>query len=157
MSLEIDGFWKAGFWTTTFWADGFWFEGSRQTGGGGGGPLDMGEESPPFKPIIDITEPEDRFRGTREKNARVREQLRVALEGPQAQEVRAYVEPEPRDSTIPVHERIDVERFSDQQLKTIDRFYQAALDYKREAEKMRAAIARDREIDEDDDEVMMLL
>ena len=142
----------------TAWAE-TWFRSttSAQIGGGGGGPLDMGEESPPFKPIIDITEPEDRFRGTREKNARVREQLRVALEGPQAEAVRAYVEPEPRDSTIPVHERIDIDRFSDAELQTIDRFYQAALDYKREAEKMRAAIARDREIDEDDDEVMVLL
>ena len=142
----------------TAWAE-TWFRSttSAQIGGGGGGPLDMGEESPPFKPIIDITEPQDRFKAHREKNARVREQLRVALEGPQAQEVRAYVEPQPRDSAIPVHERIDIDRFSDAELQTIDRFYQAALDYKREAEKMRAAIARDREIDEDDDEVMVLL
>ena len=118
----------------------------------------MGEESPPLKPIIDITEPADRFKHQRERSTRVKEQLRVALEGPQAQEVRAYVEPEPRDSVIPVHERIDIDRFSDQQLQTIDRFYRAALDYKREAEKMRQAfLAREKEIDEDDDEVMVLL
>ena len=143
----------------TSWAE-TWFRStvSAQIGGGGGGPLDMGEESPPFKPIIDIREPADRFREQREKNERVREQLRIALEGPQAEEVRAYVEPIPSDSATPLHERFELRTFSDAQLDTIERFYRAAIDYRLEAERMRLEFAaREQDILDDDDEVMLIL
>lgn len=163
MSLTRDGVWKAGVWAPTVWADGVWFEGARQTvGGGGGGPLDMGEESPPFKPIIDIREPADRFREQREKNARVREQLRVALEGPQAEEVRELVEPLPSDSVQPLYERIDIAQLADSVTLRIEGYFRQELARRLEIERRltmeREARARyERELDDDDDEVTLLL
>ena len=142
-----------GSWGTS-WAE-TWFRSTAaaQIGGGGGGPLDMGEESPPLKPIIDIREPADRFRAQRERATRVREQLRVALEGPQAEEVRAYVEPTPSDSGSPLQDRIEVALLSDEQITAIGRYYRSALEYAAEQQRL----ARERDIDEDDDDVMMLL
>ena len=126
-------------------------------GGGAGGPLDMGEESPPLKPIIDIREPADRFRAQRERQGRIREQLRVALEGPQAAEVRAYVEPTPSDSARPLQDRIEVARLSDEQIERIGAYYRGALEYQAAQQRRAAEEARQRDIDEDDDEVLTLL
>ena len=127
-------------------------------GGGAGGPLDMGEESPPFKPIIYVEEPADRFKAQRERSTRVREQLRIALEGPQAAEVRAYVEPEPTDAGAPLHERAQVEQFSDEQRRAIERFFRAEIARRLEAQLKREALqAREQDILDDDDEAMILL
>lgn len=125
-------------------------------GGGGGGPLDMGEESPPLKPILFIDEPEDRFKERRERNARVREQLRIALEGPQAEELRTVLEPKPADSARPLYERIDVERFDAELMELVERHYRAALEAQAQAQRQQAE-ARALEIAEDDEDVQMLV
>ena len=95
--------------------------------------------------FMEITEPADRFRQKRETNARLREQLRVALEGPQAVAVRALVEPQPVDTPAPLHERVNIEALADEVVSRVQGYYRAALE------------AKAREIDEDDDEVLMLL
>lgn len=119
---------------------------SGGSAGGGGGAVNVGEESPPLPRILmEITEPADRFRGRRETNARLREQLRVALEGPQAVAVRALVEPQPVDTPSPLHERVNIEALADEVVAKVQGYYRAALE------------AKAREIDADDDEVLMLL
>ena len=157
MSLETDGVWKSGVWATTVWADGVWFEGARQIGGGGGGPLDMGEESPPIKPIVWEVEPDDRFKPYRERQARLRDQLRVALEGPQAAEVRAYVEPQATDSVTPLQERVELATLSAEQVDRIVQYYRREIERRRLAEVRAAYEARQREIDEDDEDITLLL
>ena len=171
MSLSVDGVWKANVWTTTVWANGVWFEGAGPApepeptpepftgggGGGGGGALDMGEESPPLKPIITEVEPQDRFRAHRERHAKLREQLRVALEGPQAAEVRSVIEPTPSDSARPLPDRVEYAALSEEQIEAIGRYYRSALEYAAEQQHRAAHEARERAIDDDDDEVMMLL
>ena len=127
------------------------------TGGGGGGPLDMGEESPPLKPIITEVEPEDRFRAHRERHARLREHLRVALEGPQAEEVRELVEPVPSDSARPLADRVEYAALSEDQIEAIGRYYRTALEHLAEQQRRRAHEARERALDEDDDDVIMML
>jgi hypothetical protein len=67
MSLEIDGFWKSGFWTTTFWADGFWREGAAVV------------------VVVDTHDGEDeRDRDHKRKRDKLREQIRLAIDGPDA-------------------------------------------------------------------------
>ena len=143
MSLTRDGVWKAGVWAPTVWADGVWFEPAGQIGGGGGGPLDMGEESPPLQPILYIQEPADRFEPQRVRHGRLREQLRVALEGPQAEEIRAAVEPVPVDAATPLHERVDVYALAEPIIARIEAEWAAER-------------RRRRERDEDDEIIMML-
>lgn len=155
MSLTVDGVWKANVWASTVWADGVWFEGARQIGGGGGGPLDMGEESPPFKPILYIEEPEDRFRSHREKHALLREQIRVALEGPQAERVREALESQPVDSARPLHERVVLEDLTPHIIAIVEEQYREALRARQRIEAER--IARERDIEDDDEEVSLLL
>ena len=119
---------------------------SGGSAGGGGGAVNLGEESPTLPRIfMEITEPADRFRGQRERGARLREQLRVALEGPQAAAVRALVEPQPVDATEALHERVDIEALAQSVVAQVQGYYRAAIE------------AREREIDADDDEVLMLL
>ena len=127
---------------------------AQVVGGGGGGPLDMGEESPPLKPIITEVEPRDRFKPQRERQARLREQLRVALEGPQAAEVRAYVEPVPSDSAQPLQERVELASLNEEQVVRIVAYYRAAVAHR---QRLEAEARRQREIDEDDEDVSWLL
>lgn len=118
----------------------------------------MGMESPLLPRIlIEEREPADRFKNERERKERLRKHIRIALEGPQAPEVRQTLEPEPSDSAKPLHERIEVEALSDEQIIRIGEYYRAALAYRAKLELQSAAEARQREIDEDDDEVMLLL
>lgn len=112
--------------------DGEFFSGEffnpATTGGGGGGPLDMGEESPPLKPIIYITEPADRFAAERERKGRLREQLRVALEGPQAKRAEEIVTPYVNvgsDGISPIIERIDFDALRDDVVREIKALYEA--------------------------------
>lgn len=117
----------------------------------------MGEESPPLKKIIWEVEPEDRFKPYRERQARLREQLRVALDGPQAAEVRAYVEPSATDSAQTLSDRVELRTLTDEQIAEIGRYYREALKWKAEQDRRSALEAREREIAEDDEEVMWLL
>ena len=120
-------------------------------GGGGGGPLDMGEESPPLKPILYIEEPADRFKAQRERVPRLREQLRVALEGPQAEEVRELVEPQPVDSPEPLHERVNLEALTLEAIEEIGHYYERAARVRDDIERRR------QEDEEDDDDIVMLI
>ena len=55
------------------------------------------------------------------------------------------VEPQPVDAVAPLHERVDIEALADEVVASVQGYYRAALE------------AKAREIDEDDDEVLMLL
>lgn len=131
-----------------FFGGEFFFSGADEiVGGGGGGPLDMGEESQPFKPIIFIEEPADRFKEQREKNARVREHLRIALEGPQAEEVRSLVEAVPTDSDRPLIDRVDWAALGDEVVQRVEQY---AVDARRWAEERKR-------IEGDDEDLFLLM
>ena len=125
-------------------------EAASTTYSGGGGPLDITREPPPLKPIIFIKQSRDRFKAQRESNARLREQLRIALEGPQAKQIREVIEPRPVDSQSPLHARVDVDAFDPKLIAFVERHYQQEV-------LARVETARRRELEEDDEEVMLLL
>lgn len=94
-------------------------------GNGGLGALDVGGDPPYF---IDIFEKPDRFRHEREAREKLRETIRIALEGPQAQEVREVLEPKPVDSVSPLEMRIDFEAMNADVLEIIKSGYRARIE-----------------------------
>lgn len=61
------------------------------------------------------------------KRAELREQIRYALEGPLAVEVREALEPVPQDSPEPLYQRVDVGAIQADVVQVVQRAYQAYL------------------------------
>jgi len=89
------------------------------------------------------------FRRRREARARFREQIRLALEGPQAEELRTILEPLPVDSVQPLYERVDLDALTTEMRSTINIYYEAAAIAKE-------VTAKARQAEEDDEDVLLL-
>jgi hypothetical protein len=74
------------------------------------------------------------FKGLRKARERLREQIRFALEGPQAVELREALEPVATDSGIPLEARVDVGRLTEAQYQKIITAYEAYREDEEEVE-----------------------
>lgn len=116
---------SAAFQIDAFQNDAFQIEQPIAIGGGGGGDLSLGKDP---KYFLDIFEEPDRYRYEREAREKLRDAIRIALEGPQAREVREALEPKPVDSVAPLEMRFDFEAMNAEVLGIIQSGYRARVE-----------------------------